>query len=197
MKKIIYFLVISFFGFFLFSNLAMAADPECVWSGPGRGRCRLQCEKGEQSVPLEYGACAEDPGTLCCVVKKDETGTGNNTNTNTNNSGFGFNTVADVAKQAGYNNQTDKTIEQRVSSIIAVVLSFLGVIFMALMIYGGYMWMTASGDEQKIEKARDVIRSAIIGLIIVIAAYAISVFVISRLWGAELQTPTPTPTPTP
>lgn len=187
MKKIIYFLVISFFGFFLFSNIALAATCESQ-----NGNCHANCEPEKKEIQVAADNCAS--GLKCCVIK-DETGTGNNTNTNTNNSGFGFNTVADVAKQAGYNNQTDKTIEQRVSSIIAVVLSFLGVIFMVLMIYGGYMWMTASGDEQKIEKARDIIRSAIIGLIIVIAAYAISVFVISRLWGADLQAPTPTPTP--
>jgi hypothetical protein len=55
---------------------------------------------------------------------------------------------------------------------------------MILMIYGGYNWMTAAGDEQKIDKAKDTIRAAMIGLIIIIAAYAISIFVISRLWGA-------------
>lgn len=103
--------------------------------------------------------------------------------------GFGFNSVANVATNAGYSPSNDLTLDQRISSLVATFLSLLGVIFMVLMIYGGYNWMTAAGDEAKIDKAKDTIRAAIIGLIIVIAAYGISVFVISRIWGAGSVTP--------
>lgn len=103
--------------------------------------------------------------------------------------GFGFNSVANVASNAGYSPSNDLTLDQRISSLVATFLSLLGVIFMVLMIYGGYNWMTAAGDEAKIDKAKDTIRAAIIGLIIVIAAYGISVFVISRIWGASTPTP--------
>ena len=105
------------------------------------------------------------------------------------NDSFGFNSVANVATNAGYSPSNDLTLDQRISSIVATFLSLLGVIFMILMIYGGYNWMTAAGDEQKVEKAKDTIRAAVIGLIIVIAAYGISVFVISRVWGGATTTP--------
>ena len=49
------------------------------------------------------------------------------------------------------------------------------------MIYGGYKWLVASGREEEIKKAKDTIRSAIIGLIIVMAAYTISYFVAAAL----------------
>lgn len=75
-----------------------------------------------------------------------------------------------------------------ISTIINTVLSFLGVIFLILMVYGGYMWMTAAGDEQKVDKAKDLIKNAIIGLIIVIAAYAISYFVLGEFGGSTLKT---------
>ncbi len=103
--------------------------------------------------------------------------------------GFGFDSVANVATNAGYSPSNDLTVDERISSLVATFLSLLGVIFMVLMIYGGYNWMTAAGDEAKIDKAKDTIRAAIIGLIIVIAAYGISVFVISRIWGAGSAIP--------
>jgi len=103
-------------------------------------------------------------------------------------SGFGFDKVDNVARDAGYNPGNEPSLEQRISSIIGIFLSFLGVIFMILMLVAGYNWMTAAGDEQKIDKAKDMIRAAIIGLIIVIAAYAISIFIVSRIWGSGTTT---------
>jgi len=94
--------------------------------------------------------------------------------------------LQDLGSNAGYN-ITDVSIEKMMGLIIQVVLSFLGVIFLALMIYGGYIWMLARGNEQDVEKAKEIIRAAIIGLIIVVAAYAISFFIVSKLGGTALQ----------
>lgn len=98
---------------------------------------------------------------------------------------FGFGQkLNDVAQQSGYNPGNEPSLDQRISSYIGLFLSFLGVIFMIIMLYGGYNWMTAGGSEDKIDKAKDTIWAAVIGIIIVIAAYAISVFVVSRIWGS-------------
>ena len=51
------------------------------------------------------------------------------------------------------------------------------------MLYSGFNWMTAAGDEEKITKAKSTIRASIIGLLIIISAYALSVFIIEALWG--------------
>jgi len=61
--------------------------------------------------------------------------------------------------------------------IIGIILSFIGVIFLGLMIYGGLMWMMAQGNEQQITKAKTLITNAIIGLIVVFAAYALTNFI--------------------
>lgn len=58
--------------------------------------------------------------------------------------------------------------------ILGAFLAFLGVIFLILMIYAGVMWMTAAGNEQQVAKARNLIIAAVIGLIIVLAAYALT-----------------------
>src|SRR3989338_9527184 len=64
----------------------------------------------------------------------------------------------------------DATALAIVGRAIGIFLSFFGVIFLGLMIYGGYKWMMASGREEEISSAKATIRSAIIGLIIVLSA---------------------------
>lgn len=69
----------------------------------------------------------------------------------------------------------------RLGVIIGILLSFMGVIFLGLIIYAGMTWMTAQGNEQKVTKAKDMIANAIIGLIVVLSAYALTAFIGQRL----------------
>lgn len=96
-------------------------------------------------------------------------------------------TLDKAAGGAGYTTDANVSIEGTISVIIKTALSFLGVIFLILMIYGGYLWMTAGGNEQQVEKAKSLITAAIIGLIIVVSAYAISYFVMAKLDGGALK----------
>lgn len=87
------------------------------------------------------------------------------------------------AIQAGYETGTNATsINSLIGIIINIVLSMVGVVFLAFTIYAGMIWMTARGNEQKVEKASTILRGSLIGLIIVIGAYAISYFLVSRLF---------------
>ncbi len=69
----------------------------------------------------------------------------------------------------------------KVGQIIGLVLSFVGVLFLGLMIYAGISWMTASGNEQTVANAKNMIINAAIGIIIVFAAYAITAFLGTEL----------------
>lgn len=62
-------------------------------------------------------------------------------------------------------------------TIVQVALSLLGIIFIILIIYAGYNWMTAGGDEGKVETAKKTLSRAIIGLIILVSSVAIWAFV--------------------
>lgn len=66
-------------------------------------------------------------------------------------------------------------------SIINVALGFLGIVLLGYMLFAGYLWMTSGGETEKAEKAQTMIRNAVIGLIIIIAAFAISTFVLGSL----------------
>jgi hypothetical protein len=98
---------------------------------------------------------------------------------------FGSQAVTDIGKNAGINSA--KTPTQLIGSILNVFLGFLGIILLFYLLYGGYLWMTAAGDEGQVKKAKDVIKNAIIGLVVIIAAFAISTFVLGALVNATTQ----------
>jgi|GEM_PF-6922756 len=68
-------------------------------------------------------------------------------------------------------------LDQVVRNIIRWALGFLGLIAVIMVIYGGFLWMTAAGNEQRIEKAKKIIMGAIIGLVIILLSFAIVQFV--------------------
>jgi hypothetical protein len=84
-----------------------------------------------------------------------------------------------LGQKAGFDDTA--SIPDIISTVISTFLSLLGIIFVILMIYGGYNWMTAAGDESKVTKAKETITRAIIGLIITVSAYAITYFVFTAL----------------
>ncbi len=68
-----------------------------------------------------------------------------------------------------------------IGMLISALLSVLGVIFLLLIIWSGFTWMTAAGDPKKVDKAKDILITSVVGLIILLSAYAISTFVIESL----------------
>ncbi len=65
--------------------------------------------------------------------------------------------------------------------IINVVLGLLAIIMVVLILYAGFLWMTAGGNAEQVDKAKLYIRNAIIGVIIILSSWAIATFVINRL----------------
>lgn len=84
-------------------------------------------------------------------------------------------------KKSGFSETT--SVADVLSMVIKAFLGLLGIIFVILIILGGYNWMTAAGEEEKVNKAKDTLKRAIIGLIIVVSAYAITYFVFTNLDG--------------
>jgi hypothetical protein len=70
------------------------------------------------------------------------------------------------------------------AQIIRGALGAVGTIFLILMVYAGYLWMTARGAEDQITKAKNIIIASMIGITIIVAAYAVSVFLTSTAQGA-------------
>ena len=76
---------------------------------------------------------------------------------------------------------TTNTLPELIGNIIKVLLSVLGIIFVVLIVYAGFLYLTAGGEDEKVKKAKKLLTQSVIGLIIIVAAYAISAFVIEAL----------------
>ncbi len=68
-----------------------------------------------------------------------------------------------------------------IGNVIQIVLSLLGIVFLVLVVFAGYLWMTAGGNDEQVKKAQGLLVNGIIGVIIVLGAYVISSFVIGKL----------------
>ncbi|MEK7183647.1 MAG: hypothetical protein AAB776_03380 [Patescibacteria group bacterium] len=75
----------------------------------------------------------------------------------------------------------DKELDETLGLLINVLLGLLGIIFLVLVIFAGFLWMTAGGDEKRVAKAKGILITAVIGLVILLSAYAISSFVLDQL----------------
>ncbi len=72
-------------------------------------------------------------------------------------------------------------LQETVIAIIQWILGLLGLIAVVMILIGGFKWMTAGGNEEKIESAKKLLTSAIIGLVIVLLAWAIVIFALGVL----------------
>lgn len=75
-------------------------------------------------------------------------------------------------------------LQETIGNLIRVALSFLGVVAVCIVLYGGFKWMTAGGNDEKVGEAKRLMISGLIGLAIILAAYAIASFVISSILSA-------------
>jgi hypothetical protein len=72
-------------------------------------------------------------------------------------------------------------VREMASNIINVALGFLGILSVIIVLMGGFKYMVSGGEEKKVEDAKKLIISGIIGLAIILSAWAITSFVISNL----------------
>ncbi|MFH1111779.1 MAG: TrbC/VirB2 family protein, partial [Patescibacteria group bacterium] len=89
---------------------------------------------------------------------------------------------------SGNSNLGNTDLIPAVANIINILLGFLGVIAIVIIIIAGFKWMTAAGNEEQISSAKKMLGAGIIGLVIILAAFAIASFVMSNLT-TELNAP--------
>jgi len=95
--------------------------------------------------------------------------------------------VEQLFGNVGFGAQTGlgtRDIRVTIARLINVIMGFLGIVAVIIILLGGFMWMTAGGNDEKIGKAKKLIIAGIIGLIIVISAYAIATFVVGSILNA-------------
>lgn len=86
-----------------------------------------------------------------------------------------------VLEANGCDNNTKDALPTVVQNILNVIIGITGIIAVIFIIIGGVQYMTSAGDAGKAKKARDTILYAVIGLVVVILAFAIVNFVIKNV----------------
>ncbi len=84
----------------------------------------------------------------------------------------------DRAEETGLSDQDPRTT---IANIINVVLGFLAILAVVIILIGGFKWMTAAGNEDKVGEAKKIIVAGIIGLVIILASWGIANFVLTSL----------------
>ncbi|PIS04560.1 MAG: hypothetical protein COT81_05680 [Candidatus Buchananbacteria bacterium CG10_big_fil_rev_8_21_14_0_10_42_9] len=77
-----------------------------------------------------------------------------------------------------------RDIRETILAIIRAFFAFLGVLAILIVLYAGFMWMTAGGNEDKVASAKKMLAAGIIGLIIVLTSFAIATFVVDSIVNA-------------
>jgi len=97
------------------------------------------------------------------------------------NSASGY--LDELAKKPGIEMYKDGQVSVPilVGKIIKGALGFLGILFLIIILYAGFTWMTAGGSEEDVTRARSLIKWSIIGIIVIVGAYAISFYVIDQI----------------
>ena len=105
--------------------------------------------------------------------------------------------LKDTAEQSGIivDNKQPPTLYQTIGKFINLFLAFLGVVFLIIIIYAGFVWMMAKGNQEEVNRAIDWMKNAFIGIIIVLAAYLLTNYVVFRI--LEVAAPPPAPATTP
>ena len=87
-----------------------------------------------------------------------------------------------VGEGAGYAEYTgDSVFDQVAGGIVKPFLGLLGVVFLILILYGGFIWMTSRDDEEQINKAKKIIQRSVIGIILVASSFMIWQFIATIL----------------
>ena len=89
--------------------------------------------------------------------------------------------LTDVSRVYGANDGVPTDIRYTIARIINITLGFLGVIFFALVIFAGFQYMTAAGNEEQTKKAIGLLRNAVIGLVIILISWAITRYLVITL----------------
>lgn len=99
----------------------------------------------------------------------------------------GVNFGLSYAEDTGLGN---RDIRSTIASIIKVAMGLLGIVAVAIILIGGFEWMTAGGSDDKVGEAKKRILYGVIGLAIILSSYALTTFVLTQLYTATSSTGT-------
>ena len=108
-------------------------------------------------------------------------GTGYDSNVGSGDATTWANTAGNIQERAGIGHDDPRSIA---ANIINIILGFLGILAVVLILFGGFKWMTAAGNEDKVAEAKKLLVAGVVGMIIILAAYALAAFILDAVFRA-------------
>lgn len=99
-------------------------------------------------------------------------------NNRVNNNGGDVFGISDFEEST---NLGTKPLPNTVAQLINVALGFLGIVSVVIILYGGFRWMTAAGNDDRVAEAKKIIGAGIVGLIIILASWSIAKFALVKI----------------
>src|SRR3989339_744157 len=90
---------------------------------------------------------------------------------------WGFNDFSNTDIALG-----SRSLRDTIGGVVNIILGFLGILTTLIILFGGFKWMTSQGNTEKVDEAKKLIGAGVVGLVIVLTAYAVSRFVLSELY---------------
>lgn len=97
---------------------------------------------------------------------------------------FGEEDLTAIGTTTGLENTSVQGI---VGNIIKSIIGLFGIVATAFIVYGGILWMTSGGEEEKVKKAKKLMISGIVGMVIIVSAYAVTSYLMNNLLGAAVS----------
>ncbi|MBI1961522.1 MAG: hypothetical protein HYS45_02370 [Parcubacteria group bacterium] len=91
------------------------------------------------------------------------------------------NNLGIIGTETGLGTQGDASLPEKIAAIVNIALGFVALIGVIMIIYAGFRWMTASGNEEQVTEAKGNIRNAVIGIVIIMLAFVIVNFTVNQL----------------
>ncbi|MBI2051088.1 MAG: hypothetical protein HYT31_04815 [Parcubacteria group bacterium] len=91
------------------------------------------------------------------------------------------NNLGIIGTETGLGTQGDSSLPEKIAAIVNIALGFVALIGVIMIIYAGFKWMTAGGNEEQIKEAKGHIRNAVIGIVIIMLAFVIVNFTVNKL----------------
>ena len=113
--------------------------------------------------------------------------TGDNSANTGGTSGSAAGTVNLVNPLGGTNEKPQGTVQNPqvlISRVIDAMLGIVGSLALLMFVYGGFLWMTSAGNSKQVDKGKDILTWAALGLVLIFTSYGLVKFVLKEVIGA-------------
>lgn len=96
--------------------------------------------------------------------------------------------LQDFLREAGYTTfgQGQGDVRVFLAGLVQSALSLVAILFFLVILYGGYLWLTAGGNEEQVKKAQSILKAGLIGFVITLLSYALTKSIAGRIGFAAM-----------